>query len=64
MLDSGVENDHVGARFSYMSDNILFLSMDRKDRPTRSLTIVKARATTHDLATNEIEINEKGLRLR
>jgi circadian clock protein KaiC len=63
-LDGGVESDPLGARFSYMSDNIVFLSTDGKDKPTRSLRVVKSRASAHDLATNEMEITERGLRLR
>lgn len=50
-----------GGRFSYMSDNIIFLSTDIKDKTRRSIAIIKARASKHDLAIHEMEITEKGL---
>ncbi len=52
-----------GGRFSYMSDNIIFLSTDIQDKTRRSVAIIKARACKHDLATHEVEITEKGLRV-
>jgi circadian clock protein KaiC len=52
-----------GGRFSYMSDNIVFLSSDIKDKTRRSVAIIKARASKHDLAVHEAEITEKGLRV-
>ena len=52
-----------GGRFSYMSDNIVFLSTDVKDKSKRNVSIVKARASKHDLAIHEVEITEKGLRV-
>jgi circadian clock protein KaiC len=52
-----------GGRFSYMSDNIVFLSTDIKDKTRRSVAIIKARASKHDLAVHEAEITEKGLRV-
>jgi circadian clock protein KaiC len=52
-----------GGRFSYMSDNIVFLSTDIKDKTRRSVAIIKARASKHDLAVHEAEITENGLRV-
>ncbi len=52
-----------GGRYSYMSDNIVFLSTDIKDKTRRSLAVIKARASKHDLAVHEAEITEKGLRV-
>lgn len=51
-------------RFSYMSDNTIFLSTDMKDgRTRRNVAVIKARASKHDLALHEVEITEKGLRV-
>jgi circadian clock protein KaiC len=49
--------------FSYMSDNIVLLSRDAKDRTKRSVAVVKARATTHDLDVHELAITDAGLRV-
>lgn len=52
-----------GGRFSYMSDNIIFLSTDIKDKTRRSIGVIKARASKHDLEFHDAEITEKGLRV-
>ena len=52
-----------GGRYSYMCDNIVFLSTDIKDKTRRSVAVIKARASKHDLALHEAEITEKGLRV-
>ena len=52
-----------GGRYSYMTDNIIFLSTDMKDKARRSVSILKARASKHDLATHDAEISENGLRV-
>ncbi len=56
--DSWFEADSVSGRFSYMSDNIIVLSSAK-----RRLSIVKARATQHDLGSHDIEITGHGLRV-
>ncbi len=58
------ESAFTGGRFSYMSDNIIFLSTGVKDKTTRSATVIKARGSKHDLAAHEVEITDKGLRVR
>ncbi len=52
-----------GGQFSYMSDNIVLLSTDIKDKTRRRIAIIKARASKHDLGSHEAEITEKGLRV-
>ena len=60
---------HIGAvldpegRFSYMSDNIILLGMAAAQTIRRTVAIVKARGTSHDLAVNELEITERGARV-
>jgi len=57
--DSWFETDRVSGRFSYMCDNILILST-----APRGLSVVKARATDHDLSSHEMEITARGLRIK
>jgi KaiC/GvpD/RAD55 family RecA-like ATPase len=57
--DSWFDANSVGGRFSYMSDNIIILSTAR-----RRLSVIKARATLHDLGSHEVEITGQGLRVR
>jgi circadian clock protein KaiC len=61
--DSSPDALFSGGRFSYMSDNIVLLSTDIKDKTRRSVAIIKARATKHSLAVHEAEITENGLRV-
>jgi circadian clock protein KaiC len=63
MVDSGFNSNNAGGQFSYMSDNIVLLSTDIKDKATRSLAVIKARASAHDLGVHELQITEKGLRV-
>jgi KaiC/GvpD/RAD55 family RecA-like ATPase len=42
-----------------MCDNIIILST-----AARRVSIVKARATAHDLRSHELEINNRGLQIR
>jgi circadian clock protein KaiC len=57
--DSWFEANSLGGRFSYISDNIVILST-----ATRKLSIVKARATAHDLGSHDMEITHRGLRVK
>jgi circadian clock protein KaiC len=57
--DSWFEAASVAGRFSYMSDNIVVLSTTR-----RRLSVVKARATSHDLRCYPMEITSRGLRIK
>ncbi|MGO8996515.1 MAG: RAD55 family ATPase [Polyangiaceae bacterium] len=62
--DSGMDLDDLGGSFSYMADNIIFLSADARDKAKRSVVVVKSRASAHDLGTHDMEITERGLRVR
>lgn len=53
-----------GGRFSYMADNIILLRADVTDRITRTCSILKQRASSHDLHLNEFEITAKGVRIK
>ena len=47
MTDGG-SGSALGTRFSYMSDNIVRASLEKKDEVKRTLAILKARGTAHD----------------
>ena len=50
-------------RFSYMSDNLIFLSRSADKPDRRTVRIVKMRGSAHDAAVREAEIDAKGLRV-
>ncbi len=62
--ERGLGTGKGDGQFSYMSDNIILLSADRTGPASRHLSIVKARATRHDLGVHEIEITAAGLEVR
>ena len=64
MPGAGSDSLDVGGRFAFMADNLVLLSRSVEGDTKRSLTIVKQRASVHDLASHEVEITEKGLRVR
>ncbi len=51
------------SRFSFMSDNIVLLSMDLKEKVKRSVAVFKARGTAQDLGIHEFEITSAGARI-
>lgn len=51
-------------RFSYMSDNVLFLSWSHSEVTQRTLRIVKMRGSNHEHAIREFEIGAKGARMK
>ncbi len=48
-------------RVSYLSDNIVLLSNEVKDKVKRTVSVIKARGGAHDLNVHEIEISGKGV---
>jgi circadian clock protein KaiC len=61
--DSG-PGSALGGRFSYMSDNIVLLTLEVKEKVKRTLAILKARGCAHDLGVHELEIASTGARVR
>lgn len=49
-----------GGRFSCMTDNILLLSTEVSDSVRRTITILKARGTAHDLGVHVLDISAGG----
>jgi len=50
-------------RFSFMSDNIVLLSMNVNEKAKRSISVLKARGTANDLGIHEFEITKRGARI-
>src|SRR5687767_1779021 len=48
---------------SYLSDNVLLLTVDGETRTRRSLRILKTRGSAHDSRVREVEISSTGLRV-
>jgi len=46
---------------SYLSDNVLLLTLDGEDRTRRALRVVKTRGSAHDTRVREIAISASGL---
>src|SRR5688572_21418627 len=55
---NGVQN-----AVSYLSDNVLLLTVDGAERTRRSLRILKTRGSAHDSRVREVEISATGLRV-
>src|SRR5687768_4871707 len=49
-----------GGRFSYISDNIILLSVNPGGSIKRTVTILKSRGTAHDLDQHPAEITKNG----
>lgn len=57
---SGMEKD--GQRFSYMSDSVILLNLDLKNKPVkRILSVIKQRASDHVLGLHEFTISQDGI---
>ena len=54
---------HAGMQnaMSYLSDNVLLLTLDGEDRTRRALRVVKTRGSAHDTRVREVSIGPGGL---
>lgn len=48
---------------SYLSDNVLLLSLDGEDRTRRRIRVLKTRGSAHDTTVRDVEITNAGLRV-
>jgi circadian clock protein KaiC len=48
---------------SYLSDNVLQLSVDGEERTRRTMRVLKTRGSAHDTRVREVEISSAGLRI-
>ena len=55
-LNAGMQN-----AMSYLSDNVLLLTLDGEDRTRRALRVIKTRGSAHDTRVREVEIGAGGL---
>lgn len=55
-LNAGMQN-----AMSYLSDNVLQLTLDGQDRTRRTLRVIKTRGSAHDTRVREVEIGDRGL---
>jgi circadian clock protein KaiC len=46
---------------SYLSDNVLLLTVDGDERTRRAIRVLKTRGSAHDLQVREVEIHAGGL---
>ena len=46
---------------SYLSDNVLLLTVDGEERTRRMLRVLKTRGSAHDTRVREVEISAAGL---
>jgi KaiC/GvpD/RAD55 family RecA-like ATPase len=46
---------------SYLSDNVLLLTVDGEERTRRRLRVLKTRGSAHDTKIREVEITAEGL---
>jgi circadian clock protein KaiC len=53
---TGVQN-----AMSYLSDNVLLLTVDGEERTRRAVRVLKTRGSAHDLRVREVEIRPTGL---
>jgi circadian clock protein KaiC len=66
-FESGISADgSVGMseqRFSYMSDNVLAISLGGEERTRRTIRVVKTRNSGHDPVVRQLEISSAGARV-
>lgn len=56
-----LSGDGMQNAMSYLSDNVLLLTVDGEERTRRSLRVLKTRGSAHDTRVREVEITARGL---
>jgi KaiC/GvpD/RAD55 family RecA-like ATPase len=46
---------------SYLSDNVLLLTVEGEERTRRTVRVLKTRGSAHDLRVREVEIRRSGV---
>jgi circadian clock protein KaiC len=54
-------NGSMQNAMSYLSDNVLLLTVDGEERTRRSIRVLKTRGSAHDTRVREVEISAAGL---
>lgn len=60
-MGNAISGNGVQNAMSYLSDNVLLLTLDGEDRTRRRLRVLKTRGSAHDSAVREVEITASGL---
>jgi circadian clock protein KaiC len=58
---NAIAGDGVQNAMSYLSDNVLLLTLDGDERTRRRLRVLKTRGSAHDPVIREVEITASGL---
>jgi circadian clock protein KaiC len=58
---NSIEHSGMQNAMSYLSDNVLLLTLDGEDRTRRKLRVLKTRGSAHDTRVREVEIGPGGL---
>jgi circadian clock protein KaiC len=58
---SGVSGNGMQTAMSYLSDNVLLLSVEGEERTRRSLRVLKTRGSAHDTMVRDVEITARGM---
>jgi circadian clock protein KaiC len=62
-MDSTIAGSGAQNPMSFLSDNVLLLSLDGEERTRRTLRVLKTRGSAHDTRVREVEISAAGLRV-
>lgn len=60
-LDNSLKGGGISDQMSYLSDNVLLLTVDGEERTRRMLRILKTRGSAHDTLVREVQITGAGL---
>ena len=62
-MGNSISGDGIQNAMSYLSDNVLLLTLDGDERTRRALRVIKTRGSAHDTRVHEVEITDGGLRV-
>ena len=57
----GVSSNELQTAISYLSDNVLLLSLDGEKQTRRAIRVLKTRGSGHDTVVREVEISAQGM---
>jgi circadian clock protein KaiC len=58
---NGVAGNGMQTAMSYLSDNVLLLSVEGEERTRRTLRVLKTRGSAHDTVVRDVEISARGM---
>jgi circadian clock protein KaiC len=60
-VGSGATGTGLQNAVSYLSDNVLLLTVDGEERTRRTIRVLKTRGSAHDTRVREVEITSSGM---